>query len=307
MKNMKKIILAILGFVPFFGIAQQDPQYSMYMFNGMAINPGYAGSNEGVNANVLYRTQWTGIPGAPKTIVANVHSPFFNEKIGAGLSFNNDQIGVMDRNTISLAGAYHLHFTKFRIAMGIQANYSQYNIGLGDVMHSLDNTTDPTFGANLKESTINFGAGIFYYSKNLYGGISIPHIMKNELASQEVTAVTKSYEIPHIFYHVGYVHEIDPLFALKPSILVKQVSGAPINADINLNVYYKKMIGVGVGYRTNSAAVAMLEIQAHPFFKIGYAYDREFNDLGTIAGSTHEIMLRFMMGPKGSQISPRLF
>jgi type IX secretion system PorP/SprF family membrane protein len=307
MKKMKYTLTLVVAIITFGATAQQDPQYSMYMFNGLALNPAYSGSLDGLAASLLYRTQWTGIAGAPKTIVAAAHQPFFDGKIGAGLTFNNDQIGVMDRNTISLSGSYHLHLTKGRVSFGIQANYAQYKIGLAEVQHSLDATFDPTFGANLQESTVNFGAGVFYYSENIFGGISIPHIMKNELSGLEVIGADKSYEVPHIFYQAGYIYELDPMIALKPSVLVKQISGAPISADINLNVYYRKLIGVGVGYRTNSAAVAMVEFQAVPSFKIAYAYDRAMTDLGTLAGSTHEIMLRFTVGQKGGQISPRLF
>jgi type IX secretion system PorP/SprF family membrane protein len=307
MKNMKKIILSLLVALPFCSAAQQDPQYSMYMFNGLAINPAYAGSMEGINASVLYRTQWTGIPGAPKTLVANAHKNFFQEKIGAGISFNNDQIGVLDRNQIALAGSYHLHLKNARISFGIQANYAQYSVGLAGVQHSLDGSSDPTFSANLSSSTFNVGAGAFYYSDTFYGGISAPSILKNSLSATDIAGSSEALEVPHLFYQLGYVWEIDPLFTLKPSVLVRQIEAAPIIADINANVYYKKMIGVGLGYRTNGAAIAMLECQVHPFIKLGYAYDRELSDLGTLVGHTHEVMLRFQMGPKGAQISPRLY
>ncbi|MEZ4798273.1 MAG: type IX secretion system membrane protein PorP/SprF [Flavobacteriales bacterium] len=307
MKNMKKIAILALLAIAGNAYAQQDPQYSMYMFNNLAINPAYAGSLEGINASVLYRTQWTGIPGAPKTLVATAHKNFFNEKIGGGISFFNDQIGVMDRNTISLAGSYHLHLEKSRISFGIQANYSQYNVGLQSVQHSLDGSFDPTFSSNLSMSTINVGAGVFYYSEKIFAGISSPSIFKNNISPVVITGATSALEVPHLFAQLGYIWEIDPLFTLKPSVLVRQIEASPLLADINANLYYKKIIGLGVGYRTNGAAIAMLECQVHPFLKLGYAYDREMTDLGVFALHTHEIMLRFQMGMKGTQISPRLY
>ena len=307
MKNMKNILLILVGFISLELAAQQDPQYSMYMFNGLAINPAYAGSAEGINANVLYRSQWTGIDGAPNTIVANVHKAFMQEKIGAGISFNNDQIGVMDRNTISLAGAYHLKFKYSKLAFGLQANYSQYNIGLSRVQHSQDNAADPTFAANLSESTINFGAGVFYYADKFFAGISVPSILNNDLSATEITGGQQALEVPHFLYNAGYIWAADPMIDIKPSVLIRHTTGAPINFDLNVNAYYKKFIGLGVGYRSSNALVAMLECQVHPYVKLGYAYDRELTDLGVFARHTHEVLLRFTMGPKGTQISPRLY
>lgn len=307
MKHMKNTFFLLAIACSLSVSAQQDPQYSMYMFNGLAINPAYAGSAEGLNANVLYRTQWTGIPGAPKTIVANAHRSFLDESVGAGISFNNDQIGVLDRNTISLAGSYHLKFKHSKLAFGIQMNYAQYNIGLGDVQHSNDNTFDPTFGANLSESTINFGAGAFYYSDNFFAGISVPAILNNNLSATEVTGGNNAIEVPQFLYQAGYIWNVDPMIDLKPSLLVKHTQGAPIQFDVNFNAYYRKFIGVGVGYRSNNAAVAMLECQVHPYVKIGYAYDRELTDIGVFAKHTHEILLRFVVGQNGKQVSPRLY
>lgn len=309
MEIMKKTLFILLAlYVGVKATAQQDPQYSMYMFNGLAINPAYAGSTEGLAANLLYRNQWTGIEGAPQTLVANVHRNFFDEKVGAGLSFINDRIGVMDRNTISLAGSYHLILEKGKLAFGLQANYSQYAVGLSSVQHNLDaSVSDPTFSTNLSESTFNFGAGIFYYSDKLFGGISVPGILQNNISATEITGAEKALEIPHIFYQLGYVYAVDPMIDLKPSFLIKQVAGASLNADINLNAYYKKVIGLGLGYRTNNALVAMLECQVHPYLRLAYAYDRELTDLGTVSKHTHEVMIRFMIGQKGSQISPRLY
>lgn len=307
MKNMKKIFALICCGVGLHAAAQQDPQYSMYMFNGLAINPAYAGSAEGLNANILYRSQWTGIPGAPKTIVANAHRSFMDEAVGAGISFSNDQIGVMDRNTISLAGAYHLRFKHSKLAFGLQLNYAQYKIGLADVQHSQDNTFDPTFGANLSESTFNFGAGVFYYADQFFAGISVPGILNNDISSAEITGGQKALEIPHFMYQAGYIWAADPMIDIKPSVLVKHTQGAPIQVDVNLNAYYRKFIGLGMGYRSNNALVAMLECHVHPYVKIGYAYDRELTDLGVFAKHTHEILLRFMIGANGTQVSPRLY
>lgn len=306
-RDMKKKIVLFFFLLPLLSFAQQDAQYSMYMFNGMAINPAYAGSLEGLSASALYRLQWAGIEGAPRTIFANVHKPFMDHKIGAGLTVVNDQVGVMDRTALSLAGSYHLEFPTFRVALGIQGTYSQYSVGLGGVQHSLDGSADPTFATNIKQSTINFGAGAFAYAENWYAGISAPHIMRNLLSEELINTTNSSYEVPHFFAQAGYIYAVNPMLDIKPNILLKNTPNAPMNVDINLNAYYRKMIGVGVGYRTSQALIAMLECSPIPNFRFAYAYDYTLSNLNTYAGATHEIMLRYDMGVKGVRISPRLY
>lgn len=304
---MKKKLFFLFLLLSSLAHAQQEAQYSMYMFNGMAINPAYSGSLEGLSASALYRMQWVGIEGAPKTLFANVHRPFFDGKMGAGLTVVNDQIGVMDRNSVALAGSYHLAMPTFRVSFGLQGTYSQYSIGLGGVQHSLDGSADPTFSGTISQSTFNVGGGIFAYADRWFAGVSAPHFMRNPLSDELINTTSSAVEVPHFFAQAGYIHSLNPLVALKPSFLLKAVNGSPMVADINLNAYYKKTIGIGAGYRTSGSVIAMLECQPLPHFRFAYAYDYMLSKLNTFAGSTHEVMLRFDMGAKGVHISPRLY
>jgi type IX secretion system PorP/SprF family membrane protein len=163
------------------------------------------------------------------------------------------------------------------------------------------------FGANLKTSTINFGTGAFAYADNWYAGIAAPQLLKNAITSYSGGVQKPSYEIQHIFLQGGYIYELNPLIDIKPNALIKYVAAAPLSIDLNVNVYYQKMFGVGLGYRTGKSAVAMLECQVHPWFKIAYAYDRMLSSMGTFTGSSHEFMLRYTMNQKGIQNSPRLY
>lgn len=306
--TMKKITAIVLFIALWFGAsAQQDPQYSMYMFNGLAINPAYAGSLGNLAASALYRTQWVGIDGAPTTLVANVHQPFMDQKIGAGLAFTSDRVGEINRNIVGLSGAYHLKFPTYRLSFGIQANYNQYQVNLRNVATNPNGPADITFANNLTTSTVNFGAGAFAYAEKWFAGVSVPQLMRNDITTFDGNLQKQSYEIPHFFVHGGYIYAVNPLIDLKPSALIKMVNGAPLNFDLNLNAYYQKLYGIGLGFRNSKSLVAMAEAQVHPYLKIAYAYDRSVSNMGTFAGSTHEIMLRFMMTQKGIQISPRLY
>lgn len=301
----------ILSFGCFFITAlawsQQDPQSSLYQFNPLAVNPAYAGSAGGLQSNILYRSQWTGLPGAPKTFTANIHAPISNESLGLGLSVSNDQIGVFKRTQATAVGAYHLKMKTWRLAFGLQLSFSQYSIGLSSVNHSIDGSIDNAFSADFNESTINFGTGLFAYGKNWYGSIAMPHFRKNVLSVNTTQLDLTAFETPHIYAQAGYVHTINPMWSIKPNTMIKYVSGAPVSFDLNVVGYYKKMIGVGAGYRSDKSLVALTEIQLHPFLKVGYAYDFGLSNLATYAASSHEFFLRYAIGQKGIHISPRLF
>jgi type IX secretion system PorP/SprF family membrane protein len=206
-----------------------------------------------------------------------------------------------------MAGSYHLKFPTFRLAFGLQLNLSQYNIGLSTVQHSIDGSVDNAFSSNIKETTFNFGTGAFAYAKNWYAGISIPHFRKNVLSVNTTELNLTAFEAPHFYLQGGYIYELNPMITLKPNTLVKYVKGAPMNADFNLNVYYKKTYGVGLGYRTDNSMIAMLEIQANPNWKFGYAFDYTLSDLATYANNSHELFVRFAIAPKGTHLSPRLY
>jgi type IX secretion system PorP/SprF family membrane protein len=287
--------------------SQQDPQTSMYQFNPLAVNPAYAGSAEGLQTNILYRSQWTGLPGAPKTFTANLHAPLFKESVGIGIAVSNDQLGVFQRTQATAVGSYHLKMKTWRIAFGLQMSYSQYNIGLADVNHSIDGSVDNAFSADFNQSTFNFGTGLFAYGKNWYGSIAVPHFKKNILSTNSTSLDVTAFEAPHFFAQAGYVHEFNPMWAIKPNTMVKYASGAPVSADLNIVGYYKRLIGLGIGYRSDKSIIALTEIQLHPFLKIGYAYDYGLSSLATYAASSHEIFLRYAIGQKGIHISPRLF
>lgn len=308
---MKKIIFSIIAFSLFFceAKAQQEAMYSQYMFNTLAINPAYAGSRNVISATSLYRSQWVGMEGAPETLSFTIDAPLNNKKVGLGLQVFNDKIGVT-QNTGALASyAYRIRMATGTLSFGLQAGYSQYRAALSSVLLSSYGGQDVAFSDDVNKGLLNIGTGIYYNSDRFYVGLSAPQLLNNKLDEFATTGDnTYSGQALHLFLAAGYVFPLSQDLDLKPSFLVKGVKGAPIEADINANLWIKQTFSIGVQYRTNADIAAMLEVQASPQFRVGYSYDRSTTKLVQFNSGSHEIMLRYEFGfEKGKTVSPRYF
>lgn len=310
MKRIALVITAILmtcaaGRV----MAQQDAMYSQYMFNTLAINPAYAGSRNVTSATALYRSQWIGIKGAPKTATFTVDAPINSKKIGLGLQVYGDKLGIT--NTSGLVGsyAYRIHFEKATLAFGLQAGISQYKVDFLSVNLGSDGATDMAFANNVNKWLLNIGTGIYYNTDKFYLGLSSPQLLNNKLTNFTVqNSNNVSAQAMHVFLASGYVFDLAEDLHLKPSILVKYVHGAPIEADLNGTVWIGNVVGLGAQYRTEADISAMAEFQVTPQIRVGYAYDRSTTKLVQYNSGSHEIMLRYEFGfTKGKIISPRYF
>jgi type IX secretion system PorP/SprF family membrane protein len=309
-KSMKKLCLII--FLASFLVnvkAQQDPMYSMYMFNTMAINPAYAGSLDHAQVVGLFRRQWLNFPGSPKTANLTYHSPLKNENVGLGFSFVNDQVGDMSTNGFMAAYSYHLRFKKSRLALGLQAGARNFSLALSDIKLSpTPGQSDDAFSGNISQWSLNFGAGAFWYSPNWYLGLGIPNLRNNILSDNQINTAFVARYRTHANLTGGYVFKVSPTIRIKPSFMVKYVGGAPIQIDINANAYWLDLIGFGVSYRSKDALVLMAEIQLNRNIRLGYAYDQTVSSLAGYTGGSHELMLRFDFGfNKNKTLTPRFF
>ncbi|TAH22007.1 MAG: type IX secretion system membrane protein PorP/SprF [Cytophagales bacterium] len=292
--------------------AQQDAMFSQYMFNGLALNPAYAGSREVLSATALYRNQWVGIEGAPKTMTFSAHSPVRNEKIGLGIIFCTDKIGITNTNNVGLNYAYRIKFkNKGTLSMGLQASVLQYRADFSSIRHSFSPTTfDPNFSQVINRWLPNFGTGIYYYTNKFYLGVSVPNIINNKLTGEGTVFQVgdKAQQYRHLFVGTGYVFELSKSLKLKPSILVKLVKGAPVQFDFNANLWLFDMFAVGLSYRTRDSIDALFEFQITPQLGLGYAYDYTLTSLGRYTSGSHEIMIRYELGfGKRRIITPRYF
>jgi type IX secretion system PorP/SprF family membrane protein len=289
--------------------AQQDPRYSMYMFNAMSFNPAYAGSLDEVAATLLYRKQWLNFPGAPQTGSFNIHAPIQKENMGLGLSFLNDKAGAISQNYLNLAYSYHLKFKTSRLSFGLQAVVQNFSAGLSKIQTNQQGNVDNAFSnGDISLYGINFGTGAFYYSNKYFVGISAPHLLSSKMEKQINGDPVAAKQGTHAYLTGGYVFTLNPIIKLKPTALVKYASNSPIQADINAMVYFYDILGLGATYRTNDSFNAMTEIILPKGFRIAYAFDYTLSPLKNYQTGSHEIILQYRFGFNKERLtSPRLF
>ena len=309
---MKKItIFLAFGFLLFFNEtnAQQDPQYTQYMYNMNVVNPAYAGSRGTLSLGLLGRSQWTSVDGAPKTLTFDVHAPL-GKKVGVGLSVIADEIGPAKETNIYADFSYTLTTSEEgRLAFGLKGGVTLLNVNLLDVvLPQTSSAGDPVFDENINDTFPNFGAGVYYYTNKWYAGFSVPNILKSEHLDKD-NINTKASEEVHYFLTGGYVFDLSSTLKFKPSLMFKGVAGAPVSIDINANFLMYDRFEVGASYRIEDAVSLLFNFGVTPDFRIGYAYDytiSEFSNSNT--GGSHEIILLYDIDfSKKNLKSPRFF
>lgn len=283
---------------------QQQAMFTQYMFNGLAINPAYAGSHRTLSVTALARIQWTGVDGAPVTQTLSVHAPINNRRIGLGLLILHDEIGVTKQTGAYGSFSYRIPFeNQGQLAFGIQGGFSSYN-----ARFSLVSETDPTFsGVDIKEIQPNFGAGIFYSTKLFYVGFSVPQLVQNTFDKYNPDSDAKL--LRHYFLTSGYVFALNKDLMLKPSVLVKAVSGAPVQLDFNVSLLMKETLWVGLSWRSFDSVDALLQFQVSERLQFGYAYDfATTSDMRRVNAGSHEFMLNYRVVHRESRVkTPRYF
>lgn len=304
---------ALLLLTAFPALGQQDPMFSQYYFNPMTVNPAYVGSRDVVSMTGLVRRQWLGISGAPVTGGFSIHTPDAARRNGFGLSVVNDQISYLGQTWVSAAYAYRIPIGKYKLQLGLQGSLYNWRINWNKA-HLIDPNDDvPVFyGRNLLLPNAGFGA--FFWGDKLYAGLSLPHLLVNSLDNNRpgISFNSKDSDIAalkrHFFAMAGYVIDIDPDFKIKPSVLLKQVYGAPLEMDFNLNMYFAGKLGVGASYRTGDGVVGILEYQFNKQLRAGYAYDYPFTSLRRFTSGSHELMISYDFWFRNeSVVSPRVF
>ncbi|MDX1902944.1 MAG: type IX secretion system membrane protein PorP/SprF [Thermonemataceae bacterium] len=310
MKNIKNIALCLLMLLTGVAKAQQDAMFSQYMFNPIAVNPAYVGSNEVLTFTGLFRKQWVGIEGAPTTGTFSVDAPLRQNTMGLGLNIVADKVGISNTIGVFASYAYRIKLSeKSRLAMGLQAGFSQYVADFASVQ-----TNDPD-QAFLSAGTLsllqpNVGVGLWYNDEKLFIGASAPHLINNELDDEYkfLNDTDGARQYRHYFVTAGYVFDLNEDWALKPSLLFKAVQGAPLQMDINATFWYLDRFGAGLSWRSMSSANVLLGYKINDQLSAGYAYDFSTTDLRKYNSGSHELMLRYhLKSNKTRIITPRFF
>ena len=309
---MKRILTIVLFLSGLSGYAQQDILVSQYMFNHLLLNPAYAGSKEYMMATLLYRKQWVDFKGAPETQVASLHGPLGLTNFGWGVLLSHDKIAVTDRTDAYLNAAYHLKVgAKMELSVGLRAGGGYYSYKNSDLKYW--DTGDPAFaGDQVSKFLPNVGAGAYLYTEKFYAGLSVPTIISYDPSKSLSIDVNSGEVIPHQVRHyfgtVGVALPVHPDVVLRPSVLVKYVQNAPVEADFNLNVLLANTLWIGGSYRTGDSFVALLELQLSKKLRLGYSYDFTFTDIKDYSSGSHEIMIGYDFGYDIMKIkTPRYF
>jgi type IX secretion system PorP/SprF family membrane protein len=292
--------------------AQQDPMYSQYVFNGLLINPAYAGSREVLNATALYRNQWINIPGAPKTGAFSLDSPMKNEKVGLGLNVVFDKIGVTHQTGISGIYSYKVYFSNQSVlSFGLQAGVGFYNSNNTEVRYTDDSLIDPAFQEDYHRVLPNFSFGTYFHSDKFYAGLSVMDILGKTIENQIYPNMANDLNInvvSHFFLNTGYLFDLSPDVRLQPSMLVKYVAGAPLEGDINAVLLYYDLLAFGISYRSFASVDFLLQVKVNKQLSLGYTYEYSTNELSNFTSGSHEIVLRYQFDfSRGKFLTPRFF
>jgi type IX secretion system PorP/SprF family membrane protein len=299
-----KIFSFALIFTAFVSFAQQDAQFTQYMYNTININPAYAGSRGALSIFALHRTQWVGLDGAPVTNAVSVNTPLNGSNLGLGVSIINDRIGPTTENTISTDLSYTIPTSEtFKLSFGIKATANFFNLDVNR-LNPVDN--DPSIHDFNNKFTPNIGAGVYLHSDKAYVGFSIPNFIESNRYDDNEVAIFK--EKINYYLIAGYVFDMNDYIKFKPALLTKVVGGAPLQVDVSGNFMFNNKFVVGVAYRWSAAVSAMAGFQVSDGMYIGYGYDHETTNLKHYNSGSHEIFLRYELFKNNNKITtPRFF
>ena len=284
-----RILLFALMFTGVVSYAQQDAQFTQYMYNTINVNPAYAGSRGAMSIFALHRTQWVGLDGAPVTNTVSVNTPLNGSNLGLGVSLINDKIGPTQDNTISADLSYTIPTSEtFKLSFGIKATADLFNLDVTKL-----NPVDATDASlqNYNKFTPNIGAGIYLHSDKAYIGFSVPNFIETKNYNDNEVAIYK--EKINYYLIAGYVFDMGDLVKFKPTLLSKMVQGAPLQVDVSGNFLFNNKFMIGIAYRWSAALSAMVGFQVTDGMYVGYGYDRETTNLKNYNSGSHEIFLRY--------------
>lgn len=287
--------------------SQQDSQFTQYMYNTININPAYAGSRGAMSIFGMHREQWVGLDGAPKTNAFSINTPIKNSKLGLGVSFINDEIGVSKDNTISVDLSYTIDLNNrdSKLSFGLKGSANLLDVRFSDL--NQQHSSDPKFSQNIESQfTPNIGAGVYYHTQKSYIGLSVPNMLQTDRYDDNLYATVQTRMN---FYLIGgHVFDLNPNLQFKPALLLKAVEGAPLQADVSANFLINKKLTLGGAYRWDAAWSALAGFQITDGLMIGYSYDGDTTKLANYNSGSHEVFLRFELFNKFRRVtSPRFF
>jgi type IX secretion system PorP/SprF family membrane protein len=302
-----RVASILFGLIISSGMAQQNSQYTQYMYNTHIINPAYAGNRGMLSINSLYRTQWVGLDGSPETLNFSINSPIGDKRIGVGLSFISDKIGPSSESDLALDISYTINLSdETKLSFGMKGGINLLNVDYSKL--NIFNPDDLEFSTNITNRLSPLiGSGLYLHnSDKWYLGISSPNFLTTKHSNSN--SISKVKNRVHFYGITGYVFDVNYYTKLKPTLLTKIVAGAPLSLDLSVNFMFFDKFTLGAAYRLDAAGSFLTAFQISDEFMMGYAYDYDTTELGNYNSGSHEIFLRFEFTTKIRKIvNPRFF
>nr|WKN36296.1 type IX secretion system membrane protein PorP/SprF [Tunicatimonas sp. TK19036] len=291
---MRRTIIFLIGFfISSLTLqAQQRPVFSQYMFNGLVLNPAYAGNQKQWVLSMVHRDQWVNIEGAPKTQSLVTHTALKDRPVGIGLIVSRDKIGIHDDYSIYGSYAYKLKLLVGTLSLGLQGGFN-YTHSDFEALRRF-NPLDPTLTGNVTRFSPNFGTGAFYSNSTTYAGISVPYLLNNKVYNK-ADVLSQAKERRYYFLTGGHVFTMNDFLKLKPSTLIRYQEGQPLGMDINMNVYLQDVVNIGGSYRSGDSMIFLFELLLNRSFSFGYAYDHTISRITSYTDGSHEFMISYKL------------
>jgi type IX secretion system PorP/SprF family membrane protein len=271
-------------------LAQQQIHFTQYMFNGLVINPAYAGADEALSLTFVQRSQWAGVENAPETQTLSAHTLFGHKRIGLGLNIVNDKIGVHHNINVVTNYAYHLPVgNRSVLSMGLKAGFHNRRSGYSALSSPMVN--DPKL-VDASRTFFDFGMGVYFRSPRVQLGLSMPELIPARMDLNDTLSVKLSRSAAMLL--AKYLYTVNDFIDVEPSVLVKHLSGLPVSYDINANMIYRKVLTLGVSYRSKESIDLILKSQITRQLQIGYSYDHPIGPISRMANGSHELMVQYV-------------
>lgn len=313
---MKKIILVFILFCNYMALAQQDPLFTQYMFNKLLVNPAYAGSRENFNIDMLNRTQWVSINGAPETFTISAHTAMRNKNVGLGFYLFRDKLGPTNNQGLMGTYAYRIYFPKSSMAFGLQFGLKYLDFDWNAMnLKDPDNLFDPQ---EVRRVSPDANFGVYYQSNRMYLGFSSKQLLGNKYGYTADKDGTSSFSklTQHFYLMGGYAIPVIDKIIFRPSAMAKYTPNAPLQLDLNASVLFGNAFWVGTSVRmgdaksfmVGNAITFMTEFRITEYLKLGYSYDLSLNELQPFNYGSHEIRIGFEFPLYESRMrTPRYF
>ncbi|MDB5004873.1 MAG: hypothetical protein JWQ34_3098 [Mucilaginibacter sp.] len=317
--------------------AQQLPQYTQYVFNNYLLNPAVSGIENYTDAKLGYRSQWTGLNGAPVTSFLTVNAPIGNNFIngdatafpgggetnpssrlytqnyqasephhGIGFMLVTDKAGPITQTNVAATYAYHIGLApRLNLAVGVAAGFNRISLNTSEI--TLATSFDPAIAnGNNTQWKPDLGVGAWLYSGDFYAGVSVQQLLKQSLYfSTTTTTVDVSQTVPHYFFTAGTKLYVSDDITLLPSFLIKVIQPVPMTYDINLKASFQDKFWLGGSYRHNDSFGILAGFNLSSFINVGYSYDITTSSLNTVSNGTHEIVIGLLLNNKYKVTCPQ--